>query len=146
MNREHAGLQLQGKELTWSMHPGQDFQLLCTEKTAELENCNLLSDYHEKASFSQYSPQFKWVKSFGAMVLTSSLRFPVFHLASTFKLHSVVALFNTAFVDKSRSKVPHAEPWVLNSRTSNTNNADQNRVPYPLRARRINRSTRTARE
>lgn len=31
-----------------------DFQLLGTEKTAELENCNLkLSDFNEKASFSQ---------------------------------------------------------------------------------------------
>ncbi len=54
MNREHAGLQLQGKKQTWSMHLGQDFQLLGTEKTAELENCNLkLSDFNEKASFSQ---------------------------------------------------------------------------------------------
>lgn len=100
------------------------------------------------------SPRFKLVKSFGAMWLTSSLHWLVFHSASTFKLHSVAALFNTAFVDKSRSKVPHAEPWVLNLTTSNTNNADQNRVPYPLRARcyfigtkkNINLSTRTARE
>ncbi len=81
------------------------------------------------------SPRFKLVKSFGAMWLTSSLHWLVFHSASTFKLHSVAALFNTAFVDKSWSKVPHAEPWVLNLRTSKTNNADQNRVPYPLRAR-----------